>query len=411
VLAIEFSFSNPGARSMGFGGAFAGLADDATAAFANPAGLAQLAAPEVSVEGRAWGYSTSFVEGGRISGEPTGIGVDTTAGLRTATSSQEIAGVSFLSFVYPKSRWSLAFYRHQLADFEFFGETQGIITALPEIHPGAVRRDSDLRAATDFEILTHGVSLACRLTDRFSLGLGLAHFEGSMRAASEAYSPTGLFTPNPYAAELLEQYSIFSIDSTDWGFNTGMLWRFSDQWRLGAFLRQGPRFELSTEFYAGPDIRLPVPPGTLLAELSSPIDMPDIYGLGFAFQSPDGAFTAGFEWDRVEYASIVDSLDFEGMPVVVAVDDADEVHLGAEYAFSRTTPLLAFRTGIWLDPDHRLRATEDTEAFERAVRQPGEDELHFAAGFGVAFNRIQLDVGFDLSDTVDTASVSMIYSF
>ncbi|MCP4203105.1 MAG: hypothetical protein GY769_14380, partial [bacterium] len=33
---VEFSFSNPGARSMGFGGAFVALADDATAAFANP---------------------------------------------------------------------------------------------------------------------------------------------------------------------------------------------------------------------------------------------------------------------------------------------------------------------------------------------------------------------------------------
>ena len=49
---FEFSFSNPGARSIGFGGAFAALADDATAAFANPAGLVQLVDPEVSIEGR-----------------------------------------------------------------------------------------------------------------------------------------------------------------------------------------------------------------------------------------------------------------------------------------------------------------------------------------------------------------------
>ena len=49
--ALQFNFSNPGARSMGFGGAFAALADDATATFANPAGLVQLSRPEVSVEG------------------------------------------------------------------------------------------------------------------------------------------------------------------------------------------------------------------------------------------------------------------------------------------------------------------------------------------------------------------------
>ena len=47
--ALEFSFSNPGARSMALGGAFVALADDATAAFANPAGLVQLLRPEVSL--------------------------------------------------------------------------------------------------------------------------------------------------------------------------------------------------------------------------------------------------------------------------------------------------------------------------------------------------------------------------
>jgi hypothetical protein len=37
---------------MGFGGAFVALADDATAAFANPSGLVQLTKPEVSIDVR-----------------------------------------------------------------------------------------------------------------------------------------------------------------------------------------------------------------------------------------------------------------------------------------------------------------------------------------------------------------------
>ena len=73
---IQFSFSNPGARSLGMGGAFAAVADDATAAFANPAGLTQLTRPEVSIEGRHWSYATPFTVGGRVHGEPTGIGLD-----------------------------------------------------------------------------------------------------------------------------------------------------------------------------------------------------------------------------------------------------------------------------------------------------------------------------------------------
>jgi hypothetical protein len=35
---IEPAMVNPGARSLGLGGAFVALADDATAAYANPAG-------------------------------------------------------------------------------------------------------------------------------------------------------------------------------------------------------------------------------------------------------------------------------------------------------------------------------------------------------------------------------------
>ena len=38
LLTLEFSFSNPGARSLGFGGAFVALADDATAGLCQPGG-------------------------------------------------------------------------------------------------------------------------------------------------------------------------------------------------------------------------------------------------------------------------------------------------------------------------------------------------------------------------------------
>ena len=43
-----FSFFPPGARSLGMGGTFIAIADDATAAEANPAGLVILSKPEVS---------------------------------------------------------------------------------------------------------------------------------------------------------------------------------------------------------------------------------------------------------------------------------------------------------------------------------------------------------------------------
>src|SRR5919109_3020167 len=52
LAGLQFNFGNPGARSLGMGGAFIGLADDASAAEANPAGLTVLRRPEISIEAR-----------------------------------------------------------------------------------------------------------------------------------------------------------------------------------------------------------------------------------------------------------------------------------------------------------------------------------------------------------------------
>src|SRR5437764_15363776 len=56
---FPFAFVNPGARSTGMGGAFIGLADDATASEANPAGLTILTKPEVSFEYRNVQFDSS----------------------------------------------------------------------------------------------------------------------------------------------------------------------------------------------------------------------------------------------------------------------------------------------------------------------------------------------------------------
>ena len=94
----------------------------------------------------------------------------------------------------------------------------------------------------------------------------------------------------------------------------------------------------------------------------------------------------------------------------IEIDDANELHFGVEYVFLASTPVIAARGGIWLDPDHKIRFVGDSP-FTRAVFQPGSDEVHFSAGVGVAFRNFQLDFGVDLSDPVKTVSLSAIFSF
>ena len=90
---VQFDFPPPGARSLALGGAFVSVADDATAAVANPAGLTILARPEVSIEGRYWNFGTVSPVRGRYIGSPTNVGIDTTSEFVKQTSDQSESGV------------------------------------------------------------------------------------------------------------------------------------------------------------------------------------------------------------------------------------------------------------------------------------------------------------------------------
>jgi hypothetical protein len=408
IVPLQFSFSDPGARSMGFGGAFVALADDATAAFANPAGLVQLLRPEVSIEGRRWSYSTPFTEAGRAEGLPSGFGIDTKVGVRTATSEDDVTGLSFLSLAYPTGKWSLALFRHELANLEFFSETQGLFTGGTDC---CQTREFDQRATSDLEIVSYGFSAARRISDNFKLGLGVLYYDASIDTNATLFAPdddsvASRFALNSYLPErsVLSQSS--SADDTDWALTGGFLWRLSESWSIGGVYRQGPEIDIESEFTAGAAIDLGVPPGGVLLRGADALELPDIYGLGFAYRGPDGRVTVSFQWDRVEYSSIADSLGLGGR----TIDDVDELHLGGEYVFLGSTPIIAVRLGIWLEPDHQIRATSDVPLF-RALLPPGDDEMHYTAGLGIAMQRFQIDLAADFADRVDTVSVSAIYNF
>ena len=408
VVPLQFSFSDPGARSMGFGGAFVALADDATAVFSNPAGLTQLLRPEFSIEGRHWSYSTPFIEGGRVEGLPSGFGIDTTVGLRTATAEDELSGISFLSFVYPKENWSLALFRHQAANFEFFSETQGLFgggTACCQT------REPDQQSTNDLEILSYGLSVAYRISDKFDVGLGVVYYDASFVSDATLFlwdddTPESFFAPNSYLPERSVLREFISFDGGDWALTGGFLWRLSEGWSIGGVYRQAPEIDFGVVLTAGQALDPGIPPGDVLFQASLVVELPELYGLGFAYRAPDGRITVTFQWDRVVYSNIVDSLGLGDR----AMDDVDELHLGAEYVFLGSTPIIAVRLGTWLDPDHQMRATSGGP-FALAMMPRGEDEMHYAAGLGIAMQRFQIDLGVDFADRVDTVSLSVIYNF
>src|SRR6185295_7207422 len=104
LSGLQFNFGNPGARSLGMGGAFIGLADDASAAEANPAGLTILRKTEISIEGRNFEEQQLFSTSGTF---PEIV--------RTPfTHYSQRVDLAFASVVYPvKDRFTLGAYYHE----------------------------------------------------------------------------------------------------------------------------------------------------------------------------------------------------------------------------------------------------------------------------------------------------------
>ena len=361
--SFVLTFSNPGARSLAFGGAFAPLADDATAAFANPAGLVQLLRPEVSVELRVSGA----LEDDDETGDPT---------VKRAN------GLSYFSAVYPLRRFSLALYGHQLASIDI--ESAGGESARTAAR--TARRSAEGERLSGLDVWRIGVSAAFRLRDNLSIGLGASYFDGSTELAPSA---------DPDAAGR-------SVDSNDWTLNTGVLWQPAEQLRLGAFYRQGPRLSLG---------KIGATPCAEQACREGSLRLPDTFGAGAALRSRGGALTVAFEWDRVRYSSLVEGLSAAALGADrLSLSDVSELHVGAEYAFLRLDPVLAVRVGAWLDPDHRLCGAAADSAYPCATGARS-DEGHVTLGFGMAFKRFQLDLAVDGSRTEVTSSISGIFSF
>ncbi len=370
ATAFDISLANPGARSLGFGGAFVPLADDATAAFANPAGLAHFLEPELTFELR-------------VQEIVTGSG-----GLALA-SAGEANFLGFLAFVYPWKRGAVAVYRNAFANLAATTRIQGLAGA----------RAYNIGMFNEFAIDSTGLSASYRLSENLSIGAGAARWNGDLTSVRES-TLTGAGFVGPGESR---QTVIITTDTSDLTFNAGFLWRFADQWRLGGVYRGGPEFALRSEARAGAP---PVDQRPVLIR-QFPFLLPDVLGLGVAFKTRGEALTLSFEWDLVRYSRLLDSL---GSPDRFDLDDGHELHLGFEYVIVRSRPVIALRLGAWREPDHLLRFLGD-DPIDRATFRGGDEETHVAMGLGLAFKSLKLDFAFDESDLARTGSFTMIYSF
>lgn len=423
---LQFSFNSPGARSLGMGGAFLALADDATAAYTNPAGLSNLSRPEFSLEYRNTDFSTLYSDTGRLLGEPSGLGIDTVSGIEQRETSDDVNSLSFISYVFPFEKFTLGAYRHQLADFKSSFRSQGPFiqtTILPGGATFLARAEPSINDV-DLDIVNWGLSASFRIGDSVSIGVGVSYYDFSFDTTTQRFGfGTDLSTRwmlSDFNDSDKTAFTTQSGDDNSFGFTLGLLWSISEKWSTGFVYRQGVEFDYKHKVTISEE-RAP--------EGITDFNVPALYGAGLTFR-PTDRFTISLDVNRIEYGDITKNVVLQGGGLEVdylAVDDGTEIRLGAEYVFD-TKNHFALRAGVWQDPEHAIRhvgeqvpTSPDDSTAEKIFKnvsntraaffQPGDDEIHYSIGAGIVFKRLQLDAAMDFSDRVNTLSLSGVVFF
>lgn len=397
---FQFNRSLPGARSLGLGGAFVALANDATAAYSNPAGLTLLESPEVALEARHWDTATRYTARGDATVESDFLPSD----FEIESTKSYTAGPSFASFVYakPRARWAVAVYRHMLIDFQSRFSSFGVRKNEEEFF-------GPLDFSTDLKIVNFGVSGSFRISDSLRIGLGASFYDFQLRSRQIIRDPAFTLIAG-------KQGDDSAID-----LNFGALWEINPVWTVGAAYRRGPGFEMNECFpapgrpcFSGGE-RGERPGGF---DVISEFHVPDQLALGIAFQPKDN-LTFLFEYDRIEYSALLagnrlGSFTVEGQRYGFSLEDADELRVGVEYLIPRSRgESISVMLGSWYDPDHTITfegtGTRDSIRLRRAFFRPtGDDEIHLCAGLEANLGRYQVNLGVDHSDRIGILALSTV---
>jgi len=433
---IRFNFINPGARSLGFGGAFIALADDATAAQANPAGLMQLAAPEFFIEVRH--FAEEDVTGREnIELEPMEF-VD----FVSLNERQSSTTPTFISYVKPFKKVAIGFSRQEVLNTRISSQTIFGATSGP-VFEFAGDGNANLK------VTNWNVSLAWRPIPWFSMGTtaSLGQMEIDANLENTFFDPTGgdvCATPQtpskpincdldndginepPDQIPALQQplpwfNTQIADDDTELTYSIGVLIGPSDSYSFGLVYRSDTEYsymEQRVEGLSGAVIPSLGNPDTVFQET---LHLPASYGGGVMWR-PNPEWTLTADVVRINYSDLLDGVrpnlnllaatlgqgEFE-FAVDYTMDDVTEVHVGAEHLFAGGKLPWALRLGAHNDPDNVL--TDQNGAFGGALGGR-DDEMHYTAGAGfVLQEKLQIDVAVSVSDLGNEGIVSGIYRF
>jgi long-chain fatty acid transport protein len=446
---VSFNLTNPGGKSIAMGGAFTAIADDATAALVNPAGLGLISSIEFAVSGKRTDETLGLVTARATA---TGPLASAYPGIETMNVDRDAraTSVDFAGVVVPVSRRLVAALTYA-ENLRFEGDAGPGGYQYLEIRDNrsgdATRRDYLFQyrefGSVSLRNRLLGLSLAYRVSERVRVGGGVTLNQASFDLLGDASGPHRITSHNylsPTAEEILTTtMRVDGVSGTKLGYLVGIHIDLLEggALTLGADYRSSPRND-GTLVIGG------YIPTALSGQTSRPFSfrVPRDAAAGLAAHPMPGlTITAEVQWvaygdifDRplpvVTYKGLVGPFGFPVTDVLADVSPAPDVwipRIGLEYVASAKGARLAFRVGYHREPAHgstaRLAARDASgaafpitdppySASVASVFDGGRADDRFSGGLGVTVARsISIDFGFDVGRASRQLAASLFYRF
>ncbi|HSB64915.1 MAG TPA: hypothetical protein VLJ18_12155 [Thermoanaerobaculia bacterium] len=448
---LSFNLTNPGGKSLAMGGAFTAIADDATAALANPAGLGLISSIEFAVSGKRTDETLGLVTARSTATGPLAAPyppIETT----NVDRDTRAASVDFAGVVVPLTRRLVAALTYA-ENLRFEGDAGGggyqYIDLRDNRSAGGARQDF-LYSYREFGSVSLrnrllGLSLAYRVTESIRVGGGVTLNRASFDLGGDAGGPhriTHRTFLSPTSDEIRTvTMRVDGVSGTKPGFIVGIHADLlaGGALTLGADYRSSPRNDGT--LVLGGDV-----PTVLASQTSRPFKfrVPRDAAIGLAWHPMPG-LTVAAEAQWVAYGDIFDRslpvIPYDGLVgptpgffvehVLADVSPAPNVwvpRIGLEYVAGGNDARLAFRVGYHREPAHgvtaNLVAKEPSSGQPFPITDPpfsesvgavfdgGRADDRFTGGLGLTIAKsLSVDFGFDVGRASRQLAASLFYRF
>ncbi|MEW6599797.1 MAG: outer membrane protein transport protein [Nitrospirota bacterium] len=327
-----------GARAAGMGGAFIGIADDATAASWNPAGLVQLERPEISAV-------YSYFHRRQEYNSPSHPEI-------AAENTMDTDGLNYASIVFP----FVLLKRNMVVSVNYqrlFEMSKDITYSLDRQVLGSTLTDHIEFRQYGF-LYTISPALSVQITPRFSIGGTLNIWDNALgrNGWKSSYDSvlSGKVMGNPIEIKFSRQEEV-----SFGGLNAhaGFLWHINDSLTVGGVYKTAFEAGLKKKIYERQD-----PQPAVISEKNMVERMPPSYGLGLAYRHSDN-WTTSLDMYRTEWSRFVirDEEENEINPLDSTpisdgrLKDTTQFRLGTEYLFIHSEAIIPVRAGLFYDPE------------------------------------------------------------